>query len=505
MATLTVDQAIQEFQAYVKRMKNLHEAAYLVAWDMRTGIPKKGVAQRSEVYGMLAADVFKMSISEEMGNYLKVLAEPNVLETLDPITKKSVLERKKEYDRNHKIPADKYQSFVVLCSNAESAWQEAKANNDFAAFQPYLEQIVATVREFVEIWGYEGHPYNTLLDQYEPGLTVEQLDRIFGPLRERTVALVKAIGEAKQPDLSCLRQEFPVEKQREFCHFVLGQLGYDFAAGRLDESAHPFAIGINPGDVRVTTRFRADDVQSALFGTIHECGHALYEQNVAPDLVGTFLAGGTSMGIHESQSRFWENIVGRSFEFWTRYYPELQARFPEQLGEVPLEVFYKAINAVEPSLIRVDADELTYNLHIMIRYEIEKGLIGGEMQVADLPRIWEEKMSEYLGVKPENDATGVLQDIHWAGGDFGYFPSYSLGNIYAAMFENTIAREIPNYKEQIQKGDFTELRTWLTEKVYKHGKTLTPKEIMMQVTGEEINSDYLVKYLEEKYKYIYGI
>ncbi|MBL0386012.1 carboxypeptidase M32 [Tumebacillus sp. ITR2] len=496
---------VEKFNALVKRMKQIEEATAVLIWDLRTGAPKKGVEQRSEVIGMLSGDVFKLSISEEMGQYLEVLTQSDVMESLDEITRESVLERKKEYDRSLKIPPQKYQDYVILTAKAEYAWQEAKANNDFDSFRPYLEEIVATLGEFIELWGYGKDKYDTLLDQYEPGMTVAKIDEIFLPLRERTVALVKLIADKEQVRRDFLNQAFPKADQREFCEFILRQLGYDFEAGRLDESSHPFAIGLNPGDVRVTTRFRADDMQSSLFGTIHECGHAMYEQNISGDLVNTYLATGASMGIHESQSRFWENMIGRSLEFWNRYYQDLTERFPEQFAGVSVEEFYRAINLVEPSLIRVDADELTYNLHIMIRYEMEKDLINGVITVADLPRIWNEKMEEYLGVRPDNDTNGVLQDIHWAGGAFGYFATYSLGNIYAAQLEAAISREIPKYKELVAAGDLTELKAWLTDKVYRHGKALKPAEIIYRATGEEINAKYLIQYLESKYQSIYKI
>jgi carboxypeptidase Taq len=496
---------IETFSSYVKRMKQIEEAISVLIWDLRTGAPKKGVEQRSEVIGMLSGDVFKMSVSEEMGQYLAELTQPDVLASLDEVTRASVLERKKEYDRSNKIPPQKYQDYVILTSKAEYAWQDAKAKNDFESFRPYLEQIVAAIGEFIEIWGYGENKYDTLLDQYEPGMTVAKIDEIFKPLRERTVALVKAISAKEQVRRDFLKQNFPKADQRAFCDFILDQLGYDFEAGRLDESAHPFAVSLNRGDVRVTTRFRADDMQSSLFGTIHECGHAMYEQNISADLLGTYLATGASMGIHESQSRFWENMIGRSREFWSRYYADLTARFPEQFAGVSVEQFYDAINLVEPSLIRVDADELTYNLHIMIRYEIEKDLINGVIAVADLPRIWNEKMEEYLGIVPEDDAAGVLQDIHWAGGAFGYFPSYSLGNIYAAQFEAALRRELPDYQAKVSAGDLSEIKAWLTDKVYRHGKSLQPAEIVQAATGEEINAEYLINYLESKFSSIYNI
>jgi carboxypeptidase Taq len=394
----------------------------------------------------------------------------------------------------------------VLTSQAESIWEEAREKSDFAMFQPYLEKIVATNIEFVELWGYEGNRYNTLLDMYEPGITVEKLDQVFGALRERAVPLLQAIqASPNQPDRSFLEQQFDKEKQKEFSLFILKQMHYDFEAGRLDETVHPFATGLNPGDVRITTRYILNEVTASLFGTIHEGGHALYEQNISQDLIGTNLCSGTSLGIHESQSRFWENVVGRSREFWSRYYNDLQARYPGQLNEVKEEDFYRAINHIHPSLIRVEADELTYNLHIMVRYEIEKELINGTIQVSELPAVWNAKYKEYLGIVPPNDAQGVLQDVHWAGGAFGYFPSYSLGNMYAAQITNTMKKQLPNFDALIAEGNLEPIKTYLSDKIYQYGKLLTPTEVIVQVTGEELNPEYLMNYLEEKYKKIYGL
>jgi carboxypeptidase Taq len=336
-------------------------------------------------------------------------------------------------------------------------------------------------------------------------MTVDALDRLFGRLRERLVPLVQAISESAQPDIAFLDQTFAKEKQQSFGLFILEQMGFDFAAGRLDETVHPFATGLNLGDVRITTRYLKRDVVSALFGIIHEGGHALYEQNISPDLAGTPLCTGTSMGIHESQSRFWENVIGRSRPFWSRYFADLQRTFPGQFNGVAPESFYRAINRVEPSLIRIEADELTYNLHIMIRYELEKALFNGSLQVADLPAAWNEKYSEYLGVRPEQDSVGVLQDVHWSGGSFGYFPSYSLGNMYAAQFAHTMQRELPEMEADVAAGRLLPIKQWLSDKIYRFGKLRDPGELVREITGEPLNPDYLVDYLEVKYKDIYRI
>jgi carboxypeptidase Taq len=486
------------FRELVRKIKCYEEALSVMYWDLRTGAPRKGAETRSEVIGVLSTEMFKLATSEEMGQYLADLTEPDQLESLDEINRRLVQECKKEYDRSVKIPPEMYQEYVVLTSQAESIWEEAKQKSDFAMFQPYLEKIVDFNQKFIELWGYEGHPYNALLDMYEPGITVAKLDEVFGELREHTVPLVHNLNHQKK-DISFLKQHYDVGKQREFSLFILNEMGYDFAAGRLDESEHPFATGLNPGDVRITTKFKPNDIAFALFGTIHEGGHALYEQNISTDLVGTPLCSGASMGIHESQSRFWEIYVGSSLPFWKRYYGQLQQRFPGQLSDVTVEQFYQAINQAQPSLIRIEADELTYNLHIMIRYELEKGLFGGEIQVANLPRLWREKYNEYLGVSPDQDAEGVLQDVHWAGGAFGYFPSYSLGNMYAAQMLHSIKQQLPNFEALLEQGELKPIRDWLAEKIHRFGKQLTPREIIYNVSGEDLNSMYLIEHLKSKY------
>lgn len=494
-----------EFNELVKTIKHYNEAIAMLYWDLRTGAPKKGVPERAEVIGMLSAEAFNLSTSSKMEECLNFFNEEENKSKLDKIMQAVVRECRKEFDKFRKIPADKYKEYVMLTSEAESVWEEAKLTNNFELFKPFLEKIVDFNLDFIELWGYKDNKYDTLLDFYEPGMTVEKLDRIFGDLRNKLVPLVAKIKESKQVDDSALKKHYDIHRQEEFGLFILKKMGYDFEAGRLDESEHPFTTGINSGDVRITTHYYPNDMSSALMSSLHEGGHALYEQNISKELKGTPLATGTSMGIHESQSRFWENIIGRSYSFWSCYYGELQKAFPEQLKDMPLEEFYRAINKVEPSLIRVEADEVTYNLHIMIRYEIEKALINREIKVSDLPEIWNKKMEEYLGVVPPNDAKGVLQDIHWAGGSFGYFPSYSLGNIYSAQLYNAARRDIKDFDQLISRGDLIKIKEWLGEKVHKHGKLLEPGEILKAVTGEEINSSYLVEYLEKKYKEIYKL
>ncbi|MBM7703266.1 carboxypeptidase M32 [Metabacillus iocasae] len=496
----------EQFHEYMKKIKSYGEAIGVMYWDLRTGAPKKGAEQRSEVIGMLSSEVFKLSTSEQMAAFIAKLGNHEIQAYISDITKKSLEECRKQYELNKKIPADEYKEYVILTSKAESVWEDAKNKADFAMFQPYLEKIVEYNKRFVEYWGYEGNKYNRLLDMYEPGVTVEVLDRVFGQLRERIVPLVQQIAASpNKPETAFLHKHFPKESQREFSLAILEELGYDFEAGRLDETVHPFATGLNPGDVRITTKYDENDFRTAIFGTIHECGHALYEQNISPDLIGTVLCDGTSMGIHESQSLFFEKFVGKNYSFWKRNYDVLKKYASGQFDDVALDDFYRAVNQSQPSLIRIEADELTYPLHIMIRYEIEKGLINGEMEVKDLPQIWNDKYEEYLGIRPNHDGEGVLQDVHWSGGSFGYFPSYALGYMYAAQFKKTMLQDLPNFDELLESGEGHVIREWLTERIHQYGSMKKPLEILNDVTGEGLNAQYLIDYLEEKYRRVYEL
>ncbi|MGF3103395.1 carboxypeptidase M32 [Rossellomorea sp. DUT-2] len=492
------------FHDYVKKMSAYNEALGLMFWDLRTGAPKNGVEQRSEVIGMLSSELFEMSTSNEMAAYLAKLSPE--MDKLDIMTQKLLEECQKEYDRNKKIPASEYREYVVLQSKAEGVWEEAKEKADFTMFQPYLEKLVAFTKRFIDYWGYEDNKYNTLLDMYEPGVTVEVLDKVFGDLRDQIVPLVHKISESEhKPHTDFLFEHFPKAKQKDFSLKILEQMGYDFNSGRLDETVHPFAIGLNPGDVRVTTKYDEKDWRTAVFGTIHEGGHALYEQNISKDLIGTPLCTGTSMGIHESQSLFYENFVGRDHSFWKQNYSLLKDYSSGQFDSIEQDDFYRAINESKPSLIRIEADELTYALHIIIRYEIEKGLFNDEIDVKDLPEIWNQKYEEYLGIRPSHNGEGVLQDVHWAGGSFGYFPSYALGYMYAAQFKRAMLKDLPHYEELLEEGNLAPIREWLTKNVHQWGKMKKPLEIIREVTGEGLNAQYLAEYLTEKYSKVYSL
>ncbi len=492
----------EEFLAYIKKMEALEEALALVYWDLRTGAPAKGMEGRSDVIGVLSEEIFNMQTSEEMAAFIAGLNQDK--ENLSEITRKTLEESQKTYDLNKKIPSKEYAEYTKLVAQAETAWTTAREQNDFAAFEPFLTKILEMKRKFVEYWGYEENKYDTLLDQYEPGVTVSVLDSVFEKVRDGIMAIREKIeNEGVKPDATILNTKISEAKQKEFSIRILNKMGFDFEAGRLDETVHPFATGLNTGDVRITTRYNENDFKMAVFGTIHEGGHAIYEQNFDESLVGTPLANGASMGIHESQSLFYEIIIGSSLAFWKSNYADFQAITKPAFDQVKLEDFYRAVNISESSLIRIEADTLTYPLHIMIRYELEKALINGELEVKDLPKAWGDKYEEYLGIRPDNDTNGVLQDIHWAGGDFGYFPSYALGLMYAAQFFNQMQKEIPNIDAIIASDDYSELKTWLTEHVHKFGKTKKPLEILTDTTGEGLNPTYLLDLLEKRYAYVY--
>lgn len=499
-------QALASLKQRVQEIGYYREAIALMEWDLRTGAPKRGRTLRADAVGALVTHKHELSTAPEVGEWLNELSRTEVYSSLSEVDQALVRIEKKEFDLMHDIPANLMHEYQILTSNAESVWEDAKEHSDFAQFKPYLENIVALKKKFVDIWGHDGTPYNRLLDLYEPGMTVNQIDDYFGALRKELVPLVAAIAQqGPQYDKSKFKATYPLESQIRLNLRVLETMGYDFTAGRLDTTVHPFETTLNRYDVRVTTRYDVQDLRDTLFGTIHEGGHALYEQGVDPALIGTSLCSGTSMGIHESQSRFWENMVGRSLPFWQKNYGSLQEAFPNVFNTVSVEEYYRWINHVEPSLIRIESDEVTYNLHIMVRYEIEKGLFDGSYKVADLPEIWRQKMSDYLGIQPETDALGVLQDVHWAGGDFGYFPSYALGNLYAAQFGHALKRDIPDVDDVIRRGDQHIIREWLRVNIHQYGKTLEPAQIVQRVTGEPLSGSYLVTYLKEKYLSIYSL
>jgi carboxypeptidase Taq len=493
---------LNEFKAYLKDIEYLNSTSAVLYWDMRVCIPKKAIPYRGEILGYLSGEQYKLQTSDKMKEFIEYFS---ACDELDDVTKSMVENAKKEYDQTMKIPEYRYKEYVIATSNAEAAWEDAKEKSDFAIFKPHLQKVIDFNKEFIEYWGYKDSKYDTLLDFYEPGITTEKLDVLFGELRDAIVNLLDKIQNSDvKIDVSPFNKSFSKESQDEFGKFVLQKMGFDFNAGRVDESVHPFTINFDNKDVRITTHYYENEFRSALFSSIHEGGHAIYEQDVPDSLKGTLLASGASMGIHESQSRFYENIIGRSKAFWTCFFPEVQKRFP-QFKDVCFEDFYKGINVVNSSLIRTESDELTYSLHIIIRYELEKAIINGDVNVDDLPDMWNEKYKEYLGVEPKSDAEGILQDMHWSGGSFGYFPSYALGNLYGAQFLNAMKKDIPDLYENIKNGNLNVIHLWLKDNIHQYGKVYKPEELIKKVTGDTLSSKYFIDYLNNKYSEIYNL
>lgn len=488
---------------YLKNLEYINSSIALLQWDSMVNMPKNAVKYRSEMLGYLSGESYKLSTSNEIKEFVEYFQD---IHDLDQITKATIENIKREYDRTKKIPADEYKEYVMAASVSGSAWEEAKEKSDFKIFEPHLEKMVKYNQKFAEYWGYKGNKYNALLDIYEPGITTEKIDSLFGELRD---AIVSLLGKIKQsgdsPSTEFFTKKFSPASQEKFGKIVMDKMEYNYKkTGRIDESTHPFTTNFGNKDVRITTHYYENDFRSALFSFIHEAGHGIYEQDIPDELQGTLLGTGASMGIHESQSRFYENIIGRSKEFWQFFYPEALKMFPQFKG-VDLQEFYDGINTVNPSLIRTESDELTYSLHVIIRYEIEKSLINGEVNVHDLPEIWNEKYKEYLGVNPKNDSEGVLQDMHWSDGSFGYFPSYALGNLYGAQFLNKMEQDIPDIFDEISKGNLTIVHKWLNDNIHKYGAVYKPADLIKKVTGEELTAKYFINYLNKKYKSIYKI
>ncbi|MDP4146475.1 MAG: carboxypeptidase M32 [Bacillota bacterium] len=494
---------LQEFKDYLRNIENLNSTIALLEWDSMVNLPSKGVPFRSEVLGYLSGESYKLTTSDKMKEFIDFF---NGKDNLDDITRAMVEKSKKEYDMTQKIPADEYREYTIAASNSGAAWEEAKDKSDFSIFEPHLKKIVDYKKKFIEYWGYSGDKYDTLLDFYEPGITVKDLDIVFGELKTAIMEILNKINASEyKPKTDFFKGSFSKNLQEDFIKLILTKMEYDFnERGRIDESTHPFTTNFGNKDVRITTHYYENEFRSALFSCIHEGGHAIYEQDIPDELRGTTLAEGTSMGLHESQSRFYENMIGKSKEFWHYFYPEAQKRFP-QLKDISFEEFYKGLNYVEPSLIRIEADELTYSIHIIIRYEIEKALINDEIDVGDLPKVWSAKYKEYLGVEPKNDSEGVLQDMHWSDGSFGYFPSYALGNLYGAQFLNKMLKDVPDLYAQIQKGNLSIVHQWLSDNIHRYGAVYKPSELIKRVTGEKLEAKYFIDYLNRKFKEVYNL
>jgi len=503
---MTPDQAYEELSRRMAEITLLGTTAGVLGWDQETFMPEANSAFRAEQQSLLAGMMHQKFTDPAMDGLLASAASspaPNG----DPPGDRSVnlREWRRSYDRSKKIPQELVEELTRVTSQAQVAWVEARRENGFAKFQPWLEKIISLTREQAECYGYEEHPYDALLENYEPGLTVGQLNRLFPPLRKRLSELTAKIAAApKQPDLSILKRDCPVPLQQAFCRKLAEAIGFDFKRGRLDVSAHPFTTGLGPDDTRLTTRFEAGNFENSFFSTLHEAGHGLYDQGLPSSFYGTPRAEAVSLGIHESQSRLWENLVGRSLSFWKFFYPHLQKDFPGVFDDVPLESFHFAINHSAPSLIRTESDEVTYNLHVCLRFEIETSLISGDLKAGDIPEAWNKASRETLGITPPNDAMGCLQDVHWSHGSFGYFPTYTLGNLYSAQFFDAASRDLGGLEDKFAKGNFSPLKKWLGEKIHSQGQRYRAGDLCEVATGKELSADHFLQYLDKKFGALYG-
>ncbi len=488
----------------------------LLGWDQQTFMPSKAVDERSEQIAYIESLAHDKLVAPEIGELLASLGSTTAAPAGDPslAAREGAYLRvlRREYDRAVKMPTELVGELAGATSLAQAAWIEAREKNDFPAFAPHLERMIelkkrqaACLSDGKGSGEADASPYDALLDLFEPGGTEASIALVFSGLRRDLVALLGTIRSRPQVDDSCLHRPCPAERQAAVSAWLMGLLSYDESRGRLDTVAHPFTTTLGVDDVRITTRYLEDFFPSSLFSTVHEAGHALYEQGIAPgpEYARTRLHDASSMAVHESQSRMWENMVGRSGTFWKGNYARLAELSGDTLRGVGPETFVKAINKVEPSLIRTEADEVTYALHVILRFELESELIAGRLAVRDLPSAWNAKMKDLLGVVPPDDASGCLQDVHWSAGLFGYFPSYALGNLYAAQFWSAMKRELPDVDSSIESGNLKPLLSWLRANIHEPGATYLPGELVQRVTGSSLDPSHFVKYLNEKYSRIY--
>jgi carboxypeptidase Taq len=496
---------LKQLKALLAEVVDLNHVQALLGWDQQTYMPQEGSEARGNQLATLGRISHQKFTSDEIGKLLEDLEKEFEGADSDSDDARLLKVTRHDYDQATRVPSEFVAEFAVVTAKAFEAWVEAKEKSDFSIFQQHLEKIVELNQRFVTFFPPADHPYDVLLDQFERGMKTADVREIFDALRPQQVELLRAIAEKPQVDDAFLRTDYDEKKMWEFSELIAGKFGYDWERGRQDLAAHPFTTNFSINDVRITTRFEEENPTNMLFSTMHEVGHGLYELGIQQDYERTPLAGGASLGVHESQSRMWENLVGRSMPFWEHFYPEFQELFPSQLGDIDLDTFYKGLNKVEPSLIRVNADEATYNMHIMLRLELEIAMIEGAIEVKDLPEIWNTKMEEYLGITPPNDAKGVLQDVHWSGGMMGYFSTYALGNLISLQLWEKIMADIPDLPEQFRAGKFDALLAWLREKIHVHGTKYEPQELIQKVTGSKIDSAPYVRYLREKYSAIYGL
>jgi carboxypeptidase Taq len=498
-----MSEKVTKLKELLGEVADLRQIQNILDWDQNVNMPPGGSEARGQQLATIGRIAHEKATSEEVGKLLEDLKKEGAAPDSDDAALIRVSSR--EYDKATRIPGSYVSRQAIAITKAFEAWVEAKNKSDFSIFRPHLEKVVELGQEYISFFPPAEHPYDTLLDDYEPGMKTADVKEIFDNLRPKQVKLIKAIKSTKQVKDDFLLKKYNEKKVWDFSEAIITKFGYDWSRGRQDKAPHPFQTTFSVNDTRITNRFETDNPLATLFSAMHEAGHAMYEQGSNPAYERTPLAGGTSLAVHESQSRMWENLVGRSLPFWEHFFPALKKTFPTQLDGVSVKSFYKAINKVESSFIRVNADEATYNLHVMLRLEMEIGMIEGKYAVKDLPEIWNSKMEDYLGIVPPNDAQGVLQDVHWSSGLMGYFSTYALGNLISAQVWEKVNEDIKDLDEQIRKGKFDALLAWLREKIHIHSRKYDPQDLVQKVTGSKINSDAYIRYLTNKYSAIDGL
>jgi carboxypeptidase Taq len=503
---VNTDERLKQLRAILAEVTDLTRAAMVLEWDQETFMPPGGVQSRAEQISTLLRLSHVRFTSDEVGRLLDQLEGDVAREPFDSDEASLVRVTRRDYQDARKLPPDLVAEAAHAGSVARPAWEKARRDANFSIFAPYLEKNVELNRRIADALGYDAYPYDALLNRSEPGLKTEQLESLFAEVKRAVVPLVADIARhADAVDDSVLYRSFDPNLQLTYALDVVKRLGYDLERGRQDISTHPFSSAFGPGDARITTRVSRDFFNECLFGSIHEAGHAMYNQGIGQNLDRTPLWDGASPGVHESQSRLWENLVGRTAPFWRHFYPSLQAAFPEPLRGFDAEGFYRAVNRAQPSLIRVEADEVTYNLHVLLRFELENEMLEGTLKAKDLPEAWNARFKSYLGLNVPNDREGALQDIHWSYVSFGIFPGYTLGNLIGAQLIEKIGKDIPDLDAQAEHGHFAPLLAWLRQNVHRHGRKFTPNELMERATGKPLSAGPWIAYVQKKFGALYGL
>ncbi len=501
-----MSKTFEKLQPFLEKAMAFQSARSLFEWDDQTTAPFEAAEHTSKVVGILSDEYMKSLINDDVRKLLKKLQEKKEQEELTDTQKAIVRELEKTYEQLESIPPEEYRAFNEYTSIANRRWVKAKKDNNYSEFAPYLSKIIEYKKKFA---GYRAKgdkkPYEVLLGDFDECFLIEDLDLFFDKVKKELIPLLGAVAKkADTIDKSYNYLSYDIARQKEFCRFLSGYVGFDFNKGVLAESAHPFTLQLHNHDVRITSHYLENNLESSMFSTIHECGHALYEMNIDDSITQTLVGGGASMGMHESQSRFYENLLGRSREFWEPIYDKLVNTYPENLHDITLDHFIQGINKAVPSLIRTEADELSYCLHIIIRYEIEKMIFEEEIDIQELPRIWNQKYQDYMGLTPATDSEGILQDTHWSYGEFGYFPSYAIGTAAASQIYACMKENMP-LDQYLKEGNLTPIREFLRDNIHRHGATRNTNQLLMDVCGEEFNADYYIKYLKEKYEKLYNL